>query len=287
MMTESVVLNDAPPARAKTARFQDPTPSAPSTRIRSHSHRQQTHPPLPLPAAAAGGGGGGSPGSRHSEYPWPQQAVAYPTARDAGPPPAAPPPSSANRTSKYGGLSRLPFVPAALRDVFSAASAEFHLPPAHAPTLYLASLPPPGGGAGIPGDAAAAPPPSSTSSAAASSSVRRVHSGSALAMPSAPQGSALPRAPRPRETLATGAPPRGLVAWCVAPSAPGPAGGEAVARAPSPVAAAAAAQEEVCVVSVGLGGSGRFERFRVEPDGAGRVKLVFVGWKPFAEDEAA
>jgi hypothetical protein len=25
----------------------------------------------------------------------------------------------------------------------------------------------------------------------------------------------------------------------------------------------------------------------VEPDGAGRVKLVFVGWKPFAEDDAA
>jgi hypothetical protein len=43
----------------------------------------------------------------------------------------------------------------------------------------------------------------------------------------------------------------------------------------------------VCVLSVGPGGSGRFERFRVEPDGAGRVKLVFVGWKPFADDEGA
>jgi hypothetical protein len=291
MMTESVVLNDTPPARVKTARFQDPTPSAPSTRIRSHSHRQQTYPPLP-----SGGGGGGSPGSRHSEYPWPQQAVAYPTARDAAAAqPAAPAPSSANRTSKYGGLSHLPFVPAALRDVFSAASAEFHLPPVHAPTRYLASLPQPGGGGGgAPGDAT--PAPSSSSAAVASSvasSVRRLHPGSALAMPSAPQGSALPRAPRPRETLATGAPPRGLVAWCRAPPPPppsrsstAPVGGEHVARASLP-GGGGGGQEEVCVVSVGPGGSGRFERFRVEPDGTGRVKLVFVGWKPFAEDEAA
>jgi hypothetical protein len=103
-------------------------------------------------------------------------------------------------------------------------------------------------------------------------------------MPSAPQGAALPRGPRPRESLAAGAPPRGLVTWCVAPSRPASssppaAAGEPIARASSPGGSVSA--------GVGHGGSGRLERFRVEPDGAGRVKLVFVGWKPFAEDKGA
>jgi hypothetical protein len=288
LMSESVILNDTPPV--KTARFQDAAPSTSSTRVRSHSHRQQMSPP-PYPT------GGGSPNSRYSEYPWPQQAVAYPRPRVA-PAPAGPVPSSANRTSKYGTLSHLPFVPSALRDVFSAASAEFQLPPVFAPKVYLTSLPPPpdAGSGDVPG--------------AASSSFRRSHSGSALAasaasssaassstarrtMPSAPQGAALPRGPRPRESLAAGAPPRGLVTWCVAPSRPASssppaAAGEPIARASSPGGSVSAGSgEEVCVLSVGHGGSGRLERFRVEPDGAGRVKLVFVGWKPFAEDKGA
>jgi hypothetical protein len=284
LMSESVILNDAPAAgRVKTARFQDPAPSgAPSTRIRSHSHRQQGYHQQQYP-----GGGGGSPNSRQSEYPWPQQAVAYPTSADAATPAAAPVPSSANRTSKYGSLSHLPFVPSALRDVFSAASAEFQLPPVHPPKLYMASLPAPGGERGDgPGPPPAPRPRADASSGRASSA--------ATTTPSAPQGAPLPRAPRPRESLAAGAPPRGLVAWCVGPGALGgpssrdDAGGPA-ARASSPGGGGVGAGggEEVCVLSVGSGGSGRFERFRVEPDGAGRVKLVFVGWKPFAEDEGA
>jgi hypothetical protein len=280
LMSESVILNDAPATgRAKTARFQDPPPSgAASTRIRSHSGRQQGHPPY--------GAGGGSPGGRQSEFPWPQQAVAYPTAADAAAQPAAPVPSSANRTSKYGSLSHLPFVPSALRDVFSAASAEFALPAVHPPKLYMTSLPGTGGG-DAPGGAAAS---------AASS--RHASSAAAATTPSAPQGAPLPRAPRPRESLATGAPPRGLVAWCVSPaSLPAPASSpsdEQIARASPPGGGGgggggvgAGSGEEVCVLSVPSGGSGRFERFRVEPDGPGKVKLVFVGWKPFAEDEAA
>ena len=167
LMSESVILNDAPAAgRVRTARFQDPAPSgAPSTRIRSHSHRQQGYHQQQYP-----GGGGGSPNSRQSEYPWPQQAVAYPTSADAATAAAAPVPSSANRTSKYGSLSHLPFVPSALRDVFSAASAEFQLPPVHPPKLYMASLPAPGAERG---DAPAPPPASAPRAPAAPPCARR------------------------------------------------------------------------------------------------------------------
>src|SRR5204862_3999368 len=137
-----------------------------------------------------------------------------------------------------------------------------------------------GGGKGEHGDIVGGA--SSTSSRLRGADVSSKHASSSSAatttMPSAPQGAPLPRAPRPRESLATGAPPRGLVAWCVSPealaspavaSSGGGDAGEPIARASSP-SAGGGGGEEVCVLSVGPGGSGRFERFRVEPDGAGR-----------------
>lgn len=160
---------------------------------------------------------------------------------------AQPPPRSA---TKYGALARLPFAPRILTDTYSSASAPFFLPSAFVqPTYTVTSTSSITSRVSALAQGLAA---TSLSPGTASSSSSKSH-----AIPSAPQGAPLNRvAGRTPQTIASGAPNKGQIAWRT--------------------------NDELVVVSAGKGG--RWEKFGVGRAENGDVVIKFIGWRPVDDD---